>query len=78
VDRATLPASIRAASQVSAARPEATAEDVRRAAREIDECFTPWYDQPVSSSERQLLTSQLPGAESRALERLRQLFPGLE
>ncbi|HEX8700264.1 MAG TPA: hypothetical protein VF815_15565 [Myxococcaceae bacterium] len=57
------------------ARPQATAEDVERMARAIDDQFKHWYHQP---REPPALPYSLAEAEQRALKQLRRLFPGLE
>jgi len=57
------------------ARTQATAEDVERMARTLDDQFKHWYHQP---REPPALPYSLAEAEQRALKQLRRLFPGLE
>lgn len=64
-------------SKLRKANPNPTAEEVRLAAKEIDECFKQWYDKVADTSDRSAFESYLAYTESVALERLQRIFPGL-
>jgi len=56
------------------ARPQATADEVDKAARAIDGQFQPWYHQPGDPPH---MPYSLKEAEETALEQLKSLFPNL-
>lgn len=56
------------------ARPQATSEEVDKAARVIDGQFQPWYHQPAEPLQ---VPYSLKEAEEAALEKLQKLFPDL-
>jgi hypothetical protein len=57
------------------ARPQATADEVLKAAGIIDGRFQPWYRQAVQAPPS---AKAVEGAEKAALEALKKLFPGIE
>jgi hypothetical protein len=56
------------------ARPQATAQEVEKAAKTIDDSFQPWYNRPDAPRD---VPYSLEEAEETVLKQLQQLFPGL-